>query len=178
MIAPGPEVDSPVTERRAPVIAWYFSRRYTHFARRGATGGAGADRDAYGAPIARGLFVAEWVMVEVEGGIVRIDPAGLEMRLASSEWDGRILNALPRALAHVRVDPDDPNLRYGERWLDVGDTVILRAQVAPVTEGSTPYRGGPGGRAPRADWETRGPASLVDTIGTQLRVVQGAGEAH
>ena len=177
VVAPGPEVASPVGDRRVPVLGWFFSERFTatsqgaapvHLQALGALS-EHPERDAYRSPIARGLFVPEHVMVDVDGRIVRVVGAGLTAQLASGTWEGEILNVLPPRLAHVLVNVDDPNLRYGERWLDVGDTVILRAEVAPVRdEGRAPYRGGEG--PPRADFETVGPATLIDTIGRQLRV--------
>lgn len=171
-IAEGSAIESPVTGRRAAVLAWFFSRRYTQYG--SSQQGAGAvDRDAHRL-LHAGLLAPEWVLVEVDGQRVRAASAALEARIASSEWDGEILEELPDFARHVRVRVSDPNLRYGERWLAAGDTVILTATVSPVVEAvGTPYRESQRERPPRADFEAVGPVSLEDTIGSDLRVRRG-----
>ncbi|MCB9594703.1 MAG: hypothetical protein H6719_18430 [Sandaracinaceae bacterium] len=170
VMADGPLVRSPVTGREAAVIGWFFSERFTPIRGRRPDNTL-LDQDDYSLRTA-GRFAPAWLRVDVGGRLVRIDARACVVGIASSQWDGEILNQLPEALAHVRVDLTDKNLRYGERWLAPGDTVILDAEVQPVSPEPTPspYRDDERDRPPPAEYEAVGSARVDDTIGTDLRV--------
>jgi hypothetical protein len=179
-IAPGPEVESPVTRRRAAVIGWFFSQRYT--LRGAGTGGRAAhgrelDRDAYSLGLA-GCFVPAGVVVEADGRRVRVETARLRCRIASSDWEGIIPDdPLPPPFDQFAIDTSNANLRYGERWLAAGDSVILRATVIPARGDSGPYRG-TSDAVPPADLEATGAARIDDTIGRDLDVHAGRVSRH
>lgn len=170
-IADGELAESPVTGRRAAVIVWFFSYRFTSYGGVHQRSSTVLDRDDHRLQT-WGRYVGPWIRVDVGGRLVRIDTTSVGVAVASSDYDGQILNALPDALAKVRVDLTDPNLRYGERWLAPGDTVILDAEVRPVAPAplAAPYRGDLRERAPQADFEAVGRALVEDTIGTDLRI--------
>lgn len=168
-IAEGALADSPVTDRRAAVIVWFFSRRFTVPAS-GRAGGSAVDHEDYRL-LTRGKVAPPWIRVRVGDRLVRVDTSRLGVWVASSQLDGILIDAIPDALRHPNLSASDPNLRYGERWLAPGDTVFLDAEVQPVTcAAASPYRDGSHDRAPDADFETLGRALLQDTIGTDLRI--------